>query len=75
MRILVALFAVCIASAAFWMSLDKPLTAPDWKGEIGGLAYSPSHLYTEDQKDNALTDAMIRRDLEQLSQMINSKSV
>ncbi|MBL8628281.1 MAG: glycosyltransferase, partial [Rhodospirillaceae bacterium] len=69
MRILVALFAVCIASAAFWMSLDKPLSAPDWKGEIGGLAYSPSHLYTEDQKDNALTDTMIRRDLEQLSQM------
>ncbi len=69
MRILVALLAVCIGSAAFWMSLDKPLSAPDWKGEIGGLAYSPSHFYTEDDKDNSLTEAMIRRDLEQLSQM------
>jgi cellulose synthase/poly-beta-1,6-N-acetylglucosamine synthase-like glycosyltransferase/exo-beta-1,3-glucanase (GH17 family) len=69
MRILVALLVVCLGSALFWRSLDKPLSAPDWKGEIGGIAYSPSHFYTEDDKDNSLTDAMIRRDLEQLSQM------
>jgi len=69
MRILVALLAACIASVAFWSSLDRPLTAPDWKGEIRGLAYSPSGLYSEFDKDNNVTDELIRRDLKQLSTM------
>ena len=69
MRILVALLAACLASVAFWSSLDQPLTAPDWKGEIRGLAYSPSGLYSESGKDNDVTDEMIRRDLAQLSKM------
>ncbi len=58
-----------IASVAFWSSLDRPLTAPDWKGEIRGLAYSPSGLYSESGKDNDVTDELIRRDLAQLSKM------
>jgi hypothetical protein len=69
MRILVALLAGCIASVAFWSSLDRPLTAPDWKGEIHGLAYSPSGLYSEFDKDNKVTDELIRRDLAQLSKL------
>ena len=69
MRILVALLAACLASVAFWSSLDQPLTAPDWRGEIRGLAYSPSGLYSEFDKDNEVTDEMIRRDLAQLSKM------
>jgi exo-beta-1,3-glucanase (GH17 family)/cellulose synthase/poly-beta-1,6-N-acetylglucosamine synthase-like glycosyltransferase len=69
MRILVALLAACIASVAFWSSLDRPLTAPDWKGEIHGLAYSPSGLYSEFDKDNKVTDELIRRDLAQLSKL------
>ena len=69
MRILVALLAACIASVAFWSSLDQPLAAPDWKGEIRGLAYSPSGLYSEFDKDNKVTDELIRRDLAQLSKM------
>jgi len=69
MRILVALLAACIASVAFWSSIDRPLSAPDWKGEIRGLAYSPSGLYSEFDKDNNVTDELIRRDLKQLSKM------
>ena len=69
MRILVALLAACLASVAFWSSLDQPLAAPDWKGEIRGLAYSPSGLYSEFDKDNKVTDELIRRDLAQLSKM------
>ena len=69
MRILVALLAACLASVAFWSSLDRPLAAPDWTGGIRGLAYSPSGLYTESDKDNNVTDALIRRDLAQLSKM------
>jgi len=71
MRILVALLAACIASVAFWSSFDQPLAAPDWKGEIRGLAYSPSGLYSEFDKDNKVTDELIRRDLAQLSKMTN----
>ena len=69
MRILVALLAACIASVAFWSSLDRPLAAPDWKGKVRGLAYSPSGLYSEFDKDNNVTDELIRRDLKQLSRM------
>lgn len=69
MRILVALLAACVASVAFWWSLDRPLVAPDWKGGIRGLAYSPSHLYSEADKDHEVTDELIRRDLKQLSKM------
>jgi exo-beta-1,3-glucanase (GH17 family)/cellulose synthase/poly-beta-1,6-N-acetylglucosamine synthase-like glycosyltransferase len=69
MRILVALLAVCIASAAFWASLDRPLSAPDWKGQIRGIAYSPSHLYTEEDKNSVVTDELIRRDLAQISKL------
>lgn len=69
MRILVALLAACIASATFWWSLDQPLAAPDWKGKVRGLAYSPSGLYSESDKDNRVTDELIRRDLKQLSKM------
>jgi exo-beta-1,3-glucanase (GH17 family)/cellulose synthase/poly-beta-1,6-N-acetylglucosamine synthase-like glycosyltransferase len=67
MRIIVALLAACIASVAFWSSLDRPLAAPEWKGEMRGMAYSPSHLYSEFDKDNRVTDELIRRDLAQLS--------
>ena len=71
MRIFVALLAACLASVAFWSSLDQPLTAPDWKGEIRGLAYGPSRLYSEFDKDNKVTDELIRRDFAQLSKMTN----
>jgi len=69
MRILVALLVACVATVAFWSSLDQPLSAPEWRGKIRGLAYSPSHLYSESDKDNNVTDELIRRDLAQLSKM------
>ncbi|TAL03842.1 MAG: glycosyltransferase [Rhodospirillaceae bacterium] len=67
MRILIALLVVCVGSAAFWASLDHRLDAPDWQGQLRGVSYTPSHLYTDADHDEHLTDAMIRRDLEQLS--------
>jgi len=69
MRILIALLVVCVGSAAFWASLDHRIEAPDWQGQFKGVSYSPSHLYTEEEKDHKLTDEMIRRDLAQLSQV------
>jgi len=69
MRILFALLLVCIGSAALWASLDRPLDAPDWHGQFKGVAYTPSHLYSEQQKDEQITEAMLRQDLEQLSRV------
>jgi len=60
MRILFALLLVCIGSAALWASLDRPLDAPDWHGQFKGVAYTPSHLYSEQQKDEQITEAMLR---------------
>ena len=67
MRILIALLAVCLGSAVLWASLDRPLDAPDWRGEMKGVSYSPSGLYTTDQLRETVPEAVIRQDLEKLS--------
>ncbi len=69
MRILIALLLVSLGSVALWAAFDRPLDAPDWKGQFKGIAYSPSHLYTESDKDERVTDAMLRDDLEKLSKV------
>lgn len=69
MRILVALLVACLASASLWASLDRPLDAPDWHGQFKGVSYTPSHLYTESQLAAGVDPAVIRRDMEQLSQV------
>ncbi|MGE4064044.1 MAG: glycosyltransferase family 2 protein [Rhodospirillaceae bacterium] len=67
MRILVALLVACLASASLWASLDKPMDAPDWRGQFKGVSYSPSHIYTEEQLTAGIDPEIIRRDLEQLA--------
>jgi len=71
MRILIALLAVCLGSAILWASLDRPLDAPDWTGEMKGISYSPSGLYEESQLEEAIPEAVIRQDLEKLSAITN----
>jgi len=71
MRILIALLVVCVGSAAFWASLDHRLNAPDWRGQLKGVSYTPSHLYTDADHNEHITDAIIRRDLAQLSTVTN----
>jgi exo-beta-1,3-glucanase (GH17 family)/cellulose synthase/poly-beta-1,6-N-acetylglucosamine synthase-like glycosyltransferase len=68
LRIALALLLVVGASVLFWASRDYTVIAPDWDGQIRGLAYSPSHLFT--QRDHELVPpAQIDRDLAQLSQL------
>ena len=67
MRILIALLVVCLGSAVLWASLDRPLDAPDWNGQMKGISYSPSGLYTEDQLKEGVPEAVIRQDLERQS--------
>jgi len=45
-RMFVALLLVVGASVLFWASRDYAVIAPDLDGQIRGLSYSPSHLYT-----------------------------
>jgi exo-beta-1,3-glucanase (GH17 family) len=66
LRILVALIMVVGASALFWASRDYTVVAPDWDGQVRGIAYNPSHLF----RDNDLLHVApehIDRDLAQLS--------
>ena len=44
LRIALALVLVVGASALFWSSRDEAMTAPDWDGQVRGLAYSPSRI-------------------------------
>ena len=67
MRILFALLAVCLGSAVLWASLDRPLDAPDWHGDMKGMSYSPSGLYGESQLAEGVPEAVIHQDLERLS--------
>lgn len=67
MRIVIALLAVCLGSAVLWASLDRPLDAPDWRGEMMGLSYSPSGLYDQSQLKEGIPEQVIRQDMERLS--------
>ena len=67
-RIYFALALVLSASVVFWASRDYAVTAPEWDGQVRGIAYSPSGNFTEDNDKN-VTPEHIDRDLEQLSQI------
>jgi exo-beta-1,3-glucanase (GH17 family)/cellulose synthase/poly-beta-1,6-N-acetylglucosamine synthase-like glycosyltransferase len=68
LRIAVALVMVVAASALFWTSRDYSVVAPEWDGQVRGIAYSPSRLFTERQTKNVSPDR-IDRDLAQLSKL------
>ncbi|MBV9548805.1 MAG: beta-(1-3)-glucosyl transferase, partial [Alphaproteobacteria bacterium] len=68
LRIAVALTLVVCASTLFWISRDRAVTAPDWDGQVRGIAYNPSHLFYERQIKN-VTPEQIDRDLAQLSRI------
>ncbi|MBV9990399.1 MAG: glycosyltransferase [Alphaproteobacteria bacterium] len=65
-RIAIALVLVVGASAMFWASRDYSVSAPEWDGQVRGIAYNPSHIFT---KQDALEIApeQIDRDMAQLA--------
>jgi exo-beta-1,3-glucanase (GH17 family)/cellulose synthase/poly-beta-1,6-N-acetylglucosamine synthase-like glycosyltransferase len=67
-RIALALCLVVGASVLFWASRDYAVIAPDWDGQVRGLSYSPSHLFTEHDHELVSPD-QIDRDMAQLSQL------
>ena len=66
LRIALALGLVVGASVLFWASRDYSVVAPDWDGQVRGIAYNPSHVFT--LKDNGhISPEQIDRDMAQLS--------
>ena len=56
------------ASALFWASRDYTVVAPDWDGQVRGIAYNPSHLFRASDQLH-VTPEQIDRDLAQLSRV------
>jgi len=65
-RIALALALVVSASVLFWASRDYSVVAPDWDGQVRGIAYSPSHVFSLRDHDH-ITPEQIDRDMAQLS--------
>ena len=68
LRIAFALLLVVSASVLFWSSRDHTVTAPEWDGQVRGIAYTPSHLFSEEAQEHVTQDR-INTDLAQLSQI------
>ena len=66
LRIAVALALVVSASFLFWASRDYEVIAPDWDGQVRGIAYNPSHSFTLRQAEH-VSARRINRDMAQLS--------
>ncbi len=67
-RIALALGLLVGASILFWASRDYAVIAPNWDGQVRGITYSPSHVFSE--KDREWTSPeQIDRDMQQLSQL------
>jgi exo-beta-1,3-glucanase (GH17 family)/cellulose synthase/poly-beta-1,6-N-acetylglucosamine synthase-like glycosyltransferase len=66
LRIALALVLVIGATALFWASRDYAVIAPDWDGQVRGVAYNPSHAFTAATM-KAVPAEQIDSDLRQLS--------
>ncbi|HXC56595.1 MAG TPA: glycosyltransferase family 2 protein [Rhizomicrobium sp.] len=66
LRMAVALCLVVGASVLFWASRDYTVVAPDWDGQISGITYAPSHVFSLREHDH-VTPEQIDRDMAQMS--------
>ena len=68
LRIAIALVMVVGASALFWTSRDYTVVAPEWDGQVRGIAYNPSHIFSLKQNKD-ISPERIDRDLAQISKL------
>ena len=68
LRIAIALVMVVGASALFWTSRDYTVVAPEWDGQVRGIAYNPSHIFSLRQ-NKEITPERIDKDLAQISKL------
>src|SRR5690242_21285759 len=54
------------ATALFWASRDYAVIAPDWDGQVRGVTYTPSHIFSQSALKH-IAPEQIDRDLRQLS--------
>ena len=52
----------------FWTSRDYTVTAPEWDGQVRGIAYNPSHIFSQTENMN-IAPERITADLAQLSKI------
>ncbi|HWA90821.1 MAG TPA: glycosyltransferase [Rhizomicrobium sp.] len=67
-RIAIALLLVVGASALFWVSRDYSVIAPEWDGQVRGIAYHASHMFTREDNEEVPPE-LIDRDMAQLSKI------
>jgi len=67
-RIALALMLVVGASVLFWAGRDYAVIAPDWDGQVRGITYNPSHLFSQRAAEH-ISPEHIDRDMAQLSQL------
>src|SRR3984957_20236412 len=67
-RVAIALILVVSATALFWASRDYTVVAPDWDGQVRGISYNPSHMFTLDAL-KTVSPEQIDHDLAQLSRI------
>jgi exo-beta-1,3-glucanase (GH17 family)/cellulose synthase/poly-beta-1,6-N-acetylglucosamine synthase-like glycosyltransferase len=68
LRIAIALILVVGASALFWASRDYSVIAPEWDGQVRGIAYQPSHTFTREDNED-VSPELIDRDMAQLAKV------
>ena len=67
-RIAIALLLMVASSVLFWASRDYAVIAPDWDGQVRGISYDPSHLFT-DKQHRWISPERIDEDMAQLGQI------
>ncbi|MDE3114096.1 MAG: glycosyltransferase [Pseudomonadota bacterium] len=67
-RIALALVLVVGASVLFWAGRDYAVIAPDWDGQVRGITYNPSHLFSQRAAEH-ISPERIDADMAQLSQL------
>ncbi len=65
---MVALCLVVGASVLFWASRDYGVIAPEWDGQVRGIAYSPSHIFNKRDSEE-ISPEQIDRDMAQLARI------
>ena len=68
LRIAIALALVVGATIMFWASRDYEVIAPNWDGLVRGIAYNPSHMFTDADRAE-VSPERIDQDMAQLSQI------
>ena len=68
LRITIALCLVVGASVLFWASRDYSVMAPDWDGQVRGIAYNPSHIFSKHDREQ-ISPEQIDRDMAQLAKI------